>query len=37
MTVFLAATFSVAMAVAGYFVEILFGVLSLVPSTQDRG
>ncbi|MGF7233425.1 MAG: permease [Frankia sp.] len=34
MTAFLAATFYAAMVVAGYVVEILFGVAGLVPSTR---
>jgi uncharacterized membrane protein YraQ (UPF0718 family) len=35
MTVFLAATFYAAMVVAGYVVELLFGVLGLVPSERN--
>jgi uncharacterized membrane protein YraQ (UPF0718 family) len=35
MTVFLAATFYVAMVIAGYVVEILFGVLGLVPTARN--
>jgi uncharacterized membrane protein YraQ (UPF0718 family) len=35
MTVFLAVTFYVAMVVAGYVVEILFGALGLVPTERN--